>query len=272
MNEIQLNNGVIIPQLGLGVYKAQDGAETENAVKWALEAGYRHIDTAKYYQNEKSVGRAIKESGIPRRDIFLTTKIWTDDIRAGRTEEAFEKSLCELGTDYVDLYLIHWPVEGYEKAWAVLEKIYKEGRARAIGVSNFQIHHLRHLAEVSNVKPAVNQIESHPYFNNQEVIDYCLNHDIAAEVWRPLGGTGSTLLQDKTLHELAEKYGRTPAQIVIRWDIQRNVIVFPKSTHKDRIISNLNVFDFELSAEDMAAVGGLNKNERIGGDPDHISF
>ncbi len=225
VKDIILNNGIKIPQLGLGVFQTPDGIITENSVKWALEAGYRHIDTAMIYRNEASVGKAIKESGVAREDIFLTTKLWNEDIRQGRAKAAFEESLEKLQTDYVDLYLIHWPAKGYAEAWKDMEELYGEGRIKAIGVSNFQKHHLETLDKTAKITPAVNQIESHPYFNNQELIDYCLGRNIAVEVWSPLGGTGGNLLEDKDIAALAEKYGKTPAQIVIQWDIQRGVIV-----------------------------------------------
>ena len=272
MYEVKLNSGTQIPQLGLGVFQTEDGEQTRSAVKWALEAGYRHIDTAKIYGNEASVGQGIKESGVPREEIFLTTKLWNEDIRRGRAEAAFEESLRALQTDYVDLYLIHWPAEGYERAWAAMEGIYRSGRARAIGVSNFHLHHLERLEQIAAVAPAVNQIESHPYFTNQALIDCCRKKGIEVEVWSPLGGTGGTLLRDETLRLLGEKYGKSPAQIVLRWDLQRQVIVIPKSTHRDRIISNLDVFGFELSPEDMAAIDGLNRDERVGADPDNFDF
>ena len=183
MHYVQLNQGNKIPQLGLGVYQTADGQQTMDAVCWALEAGYRHIDTAKIYGNEKSVGDAIRASKIPRQQIFLTTKLWNDDIRAGRTEEAFNESLAALQTDYIDLYLIHWPAEGFTEAWTAMEKLYKQGRIRAIGVSNFHKCHLDELEKRADVMPAVNQVESHPYFNNNELIDYCFSRDIAVEVW-----------------------------------------------------------------------------------------
>lgn len=273
MNSIRLNNGAVIPQLGLGVYLTQDGEETVNSVKWALEAGYRHIDTAMIYGNEKSVAQGIKESGVPRKDIFITTKLWNEDIRQGRAQEAFKRSLEALDTDYVDLYLIHWPADGYEKAWEEMEKIYESGRAKAIGVSNFQVHHLETLMKNAHIKPAVNQIESHPYFTNQELIDYCLGQNIDIEVWSPLGGTGgNNVLSNDTIKSLAAKYRKTPAQIIIRWDIQRGVIVMPKSTHRDRILSNMQVSDWELSVEDMRMISELNRNERVGADPDNFDF
>lgn len=272
MNFIKMNNGIRIPQLGLGVYQTPDGEQTVNSVRWALEAGYRHIDTAKVYGNEKSVGEGIKASKVPRSDIFLTTKLWNQDIRAGRSKEAFQESLDALGTDYIDLYLIHWPADGYEKAWEEMEELYRSKKIRAIGVSNFQKSHLERLMKNANVVPAVNQIESHPYFKNQELIDYCHQLNIEVEVWSPLGGTGGNLLKDKVLQKLAEKYGRTPAQIVLRWDIQRNVVVIPKSIHKERIISNQDVFQFELSKEDMQLVSSLDRGQRVGPDPDYFDF
>ena len=272
MEFIQMNNGVSIPQIGLGVFQTKDGEETCNAVKWALEAGYRHIDTAMIYGNEESVGRGMKESGLAREEIFLTTKLWNADIRAKRGKEAFEESLKRLGTDYVDLYLLHWPVEHFAEAWAALEDLQMEGKIRTIGVSNFQIHHLEELEKTQRIAPAVNQIESHPYFNNQTVIDYCLKKNIQVEAWSPLGGTGGNVLQDPKLAEIGAKYGKSAAQTVIRWDLQRGIIVLPKSTHQDRIVQNLDVFDFELSDEDMQAIADLNRNRRVGPDPDHVDF
>ena len=272
MNYIELNNGVKIPQLGLGVFRSPAGQDTRNAVKWALDSGYRHIDTAKIYENEADVGIAIEESGVKREDIFLTTKLWNDDIRAGRAEEAFYESLERLRTDYVDLYLIHWPADGFEQAWITMEKLYNEGRIKAIGLSNFHESHLEKIKKTATVKPVVNQIESHPYFNNQNLINLCLKQGIQVEVWSPLGGTGGNVLQDKTINELAVKYGKSAAQIVIRWDIQRNVIVIPKSVHKERITANLDVFDFELSKEDMQTIDNLDRNLRVGADPDNFDF
>ncbi len=272
MNYIELNNGVKIPQLGLGVFRSPAGQDTRNAVKWALDSGYRHIDTAKIYENEADVGIAIEESGVKREDIFLTTKLWNDDIRAGRAEEAFYESLERLRTDYVDLYLIHWPADGFEQAWITMEKLYNEGRIKAIGLSNFHESHLEKIKKTATVKPVVNQIESHPYFNNQNLINLCLKQGIQVEVWSPLGGTGGNVLQDKAINELAVKYGKSAAQIVIRWDIQRNVIVIPKSVHKERIKANLDVFDFELSKEDMQIIDNLDRNLRVGADPDNFDF
>ncbi|WP_195276404.1 aldo/keto reductase [Anaerotruncus rubiinfantis] len=272
MQEVSLNNGVKIPQFGLGVFKTPEGEQTVSAVKWALEAGYRHIDTAKVYGNEKGVGLGIQESKVPREEIFLTTKLWNDDIRAGRTREAFAESLAALQTDYVDLYLIHWPADGYERAWAVMEELYQEGKIKAIGVSNFQKRHLECLEKTAKIAPAVNQIEAHPYFSNQELIDYCKARRIVVEAYRPLGGTGGNLLEDETLRALAQKYERTPAQIALRWAIQRDTVVVAKSTHQERIVSNMKIFDFVLSDTDMETIDGLNRNTRLGSDPDNFNF
>jgi diketogulonate reductase-like aldo/keto reductase len=264
-----LNNGVKIPMLGLGVYKS--ASRTKDAVRWALEAGYRHIDTAMMYNNEADVAAGIRESGVNRKDIFLTTKLWNDDMRQGKQREAFEKSLELLGTDYVDLYLIHWPVKDvYNESWRIMEELYKQGRARAIGVSNFQRYHLDDLLSNAEVVPAVNQIECHPYLTQQPLLDYCSDKGIAIQAWSPL--SRGLLFSDPTIVSLAEKYGKTAAQLIIRWHLQRDTIVFPKSIHKDRIIENANVFDFEICFEDMAAITALNQDRRIGADPDTFTF
>lgn len=267
MYYVELNNGVVIPQLGIGGF-----AQSKDAIRQALEMGYRLIDTAAQYGNEAEVGEAIRESRVKREDIFLTTKLWTEDIRQGRTYEAFQESLERLQTDYIDLYLIHWPAEGYDKAWKVMEGLYREGKIRSIGVSNFHVCHLDKIRETAEVMPAVNQIESHPRFCNQELIDYCMGKGIAVEAWCPLGGAGSRLLQDGTLAKLADKYGKTAAQVVIRWHIQRGVIIFPKTSHRERMESNMEVFDFTLFDEDMALVGGMDRGKRIGADPEDFGF
>ncbi|MCX8131575.1 MAG: aldo/keto reductase [Clostridia bacterium] len=272
MNLIKLNNGIEIPQLGLGVFQTEEGEQTENAVKWSLKAGYRHVDAAKIYNNEKSVGKAIIESGVAREEIFVTDKLWNDDIIQRRTKEAFYESLEALQMEYIDLYLIHWPVKGLEEAWIEMEKLYAAGKIRAIGVSNFHKQHLERLEEVASIIPAINQIESHPLLNNQELIDYCKAKGIQVEAWSPLGGTGSDLLQNEKLKQIAAGYGKTAAQIVIRWNIQRDIIVIPKSVHENRIISNMDVFDFELSSEDMKMINEMNKNLRVGPNPDDFDF
>ncbi len=272
MQNITLNNGIAIPQVGLGVFRTKDGEETINAVKWALEAGYRHIDTAAVYRNETGTGIGIQESGVKREDIFLTTKLWNDDVRAGRVREAFEESLKKLQTDYVDLYLIHWPADGFEKAWKEMESLYNEGLIKAIGLSNFHKHHLEKIDAIANVEPAVDQIESNLYFNNQELINYLQGRKIVVEAWSPLGGTGGHIVDDPVLAEVAKKHGKSPVQIIIRWHMQRGIVVLPKSTHKERIIDNFKVDDFELTSEEMELLNGLNKNQRTGSDPDNFNF
>jgi len=267
---VTLNNGVKIPQIGLGVFRAADGDETRNAVKWALEAGFRHIDTAAIYGNEESVGEAIRQSGVPREELFVTTKLWNQNMRDGRELEGFEESLRKLGLEYVDLYLIHWPVEVYPKAWAFMEKIYKEGRTRAIGVSNFQTHHLETLSKTAAVTPAVNQIELSPILSQYPLCQYCEKLGIKIEAWGPLGA--GACLSDPVIKGIGDKYGKSPAQVIIRWDLQRGLITFPKSINKDRIFSNTQVYDFSLTPEDMAAIDALNKDQRLGADPDTFDF
>lgn len=271
-HDVILNNDVLIPQVGLGVFRTPDGQATVDAVHAALECGYRHIDTASVYGNEKSVGEAVATSGVPREDVFITTKLWNDDIRKHRTMDAFQESLERLGTDYVDLYLIHWPAEGWQDAWTAMQEIYRSGRARAIGVSNFAKNHLDELLAHTDVKPAVNQIESSPTFPNQDMVDYCRGLGIAVEAWSPLGGTGSDLLKDERLIEIGEKYGRSSAQVVIRWHLQRGLIVLPKSVRSTRIQQNINVFDFELDDEDMHRIATMDTGVRNGADPNDFDF
>ncbi|WP_284703656.1 aldo/keto reductase [Clostridium swellfunianum] len=272
MDKIKLSNEVNIPVIGFGVFKAELGEQTENAVKWAFESGYRHIDTAKIYGNEQSVGNAILNSGLSRKDIFLTTKLWNDDIRAGNVREAFYESLEKLQTDYVDLYLIHWPVNGYAEAWKVLEELYFEKKIKAIGVSNFHKNHLEDLDKVATIKPMINQIESHPMFNNQELIDYCQSQKITVQAWSPLGGNGTNIISNECLNEIGKKYNKSAAQVIIRWHLQRNVIPLPKSVNKERIKSNTEVFDFNLTYEDMMKINELNQFKRVGPDPDCFKF
>ncbi|MCL6632564.1 MAG: aldo/keto reductase [Alicyclobacillus herbarius] len=265
-----LHNGVQMPWLGLGVWQVQNGDEVKNSVKAALAHGYRHIDTAAAYGNETGVGEAIRESGVPREEVFVTTKVWNADQGYDSTLRAFEESRKRLGFEYVDLYLIHWPVKGkYKDTWKALERLYQDGVVRAIGVSNFQIHHLEDVMADSQVVPMVNQVEYHPLLTQKELHTFCKQHKIQLEAWSPLmqGHLDQPLLAD-----LAQKYGKTPAQIVLRWDLQNEVVTIPKSVHENRIIENANVFDFELSAEDMARIDGLNQNHRFGADPDNFNF
>ena len=269
---LTLSNGVKMPQLGLGVYGAKDGPETEQAVLWALEAGYRHIDTAAVYGNERSVGAALRKSGLARSEVFLTGKIWNSHIRAGQTLPAFYQTLENLGADYLDLCLLHWPVEGREEAWETLAQLCEQGLIRAIGVSNFHVHHLNELIRATGVKPLLDQVESHPLMNNQTLIDACQEAGIAVGVWSPLGGPRVPLLEHPVLKALAEKYGRTPAQIVLRWDIQRGVAAVPKSVHRERIASNAQIFDFALTDADMAQIQAMDEGLRVGPDPEHFNF
>jgi diketogulonate reductase-like aldo/keto reductase len=270
----KLNNGVEIPYLGLGVFQVKEGDETANAVHWAIEAGYRHIDTAALYGNEKSVGIGIRSSGIDRKNIFVTTKLWKDDMLQGTQMKAFEKSLKLLQMDYVDLYLIHWPVaEKSMESWKVLEEIYKSGKARAIGVSNFMEKHLDALLQEAKIVPAVNQVECHPHLAQQPLADYCQKQGIAFEAWSPLGGTGGNLLDDPTLKKIADKHGKSTAKVTLHWELQRGLITIPKSIHQARIIANTDIYEFELSPDEMKAINTLDKNpQRTGPDPNNIDF
>ncbi|WP_206832050.1 aldo/keto reductase [Alicyclobacillus fructus] len=263
---VTLNNGVKMPWLGLGVYKAQAGEEVEQAIRFAFEAGYRHIDTAAFYANEESVGKAVRESGLPRSEVFVTTKVWNTDQGYDETLRAFEASLKRLGFDYVDLYLVHWPVSGkYRDTWRALERIYDEKLARAIGVSNFQIHHLEDILAHGNVVPAVNQVEYHPLLTQEPLRQFCREHQIQLEAWSPIMRGNLDL---PVLQELAQKYNKTPAQIVLRWDLQNEVVTIPKSVRRERIFENAALFDFSLSDEDMQRIHALNRNHRFGPDPD----
>ncbi|ARU63809.1 aldo/keto reductase [Tumebacillus avium] len=266
-----LANGVHMPWLGLGVFKTQEGEEVENSVRYALEAGYRHIDTAAIYRNEEGVGRAVQASGIAREELFITTKVWNTEQGYETTLAAFEESRQKLGLEYVDLYLIHWAVkEKYKETWRALEKLYKDGLVRAIGVSNFQVHHLQDLMATANVKPMVNQVEYHPYLTQKELLAFCKQEGIQFEAWSPI--MRGRVNDEPVIVQLAEKYGKTPAQIVLRWDLQHGVVTIPKSVRRERVIENAQLFDFELSAEDMATLDGLNREQRFGSDPDNFSF
>jgi diketogulonate reductase-like aldo/keto reductase len=266
-----LNNGLEMPWLGFGVFKMSDGQEVGQAVRYALETGYRSIDTASVYHNERGVGKAIRESGIPREDIFLTTKVWNEDQRKKRAMAAFEESLERLGTEYVDLYLVHWPVKGcYQETWQVMEEIYQSGRAKAIGVSNFQIHHLEGILRDSQTVPSVNQVEFHPFLVQPELLEFCHSHKIQIEAWSPL--MQGQIVTEPVVQKLAKKYAKTPAQIALRWDLQHEVVTIPKSSHPSRIAENAQIFDFQLSQADMSVLDALDEGKRIGPDPDNFNF
>ena len=269
--DIVLNNGVPMPQLGIGVWRASD-REAAYAVAEALRIGYRSVDTAAMYGNEPGVGRAVAASGLPREQVFVTTKVNNPDHGYDQALHAFDASVSRLGFVYVDLYLIHWPLprqNRYVDTWRALEKLYADSRVRAIGVSNFQIPHLQRLLDETDVVPAINQIELHPYLAQSELRAYHAEHGIATEAWSPLA-KGGALLRDPVITTLADKYGHTPAQIVLRWHIQVGNVVIPKSVHADRIAENFDVFGFELADDDMAAIGELDRDGRTGPHPDRF--
>ncbi len=266
-----LNNGVEIPWLGFGVFLSPPGGTTYDSVRTALDCGYRHIDTAMIYENEADVGKAIKDSGIPREEIFVTTKVWNDDIRSDNTLKAFDRSRKLLDMDIVDLYLVHWPVQGkYIKAYQALEKLYHDGLVRAIGVSNFLVHHLEYLLPRIEVQPVINQVEWHPWLQHPALESTCRANQIQLQAWAPLiQGQGANI---PLLRQIGDRYGKSWAQVVIRWDLQREVVTIPKSNTPSRIKENTQVFDFELNAEDMAAINALDENKHVADDPEYFDF
>ncbi len=282
---ITLNSGAKIPQLGLGVWQATND-ETERAVGFALgEAGYRHIDTAAAYGNEEGVGRGLAASGVPREDVFLTTKLWNADQGYESAFSAFDASLDKLAVDYVDLYLIHWPLQDRDRllrTWEALEEIAASGRARSIGVCNFEPHHLRLLADRGGTMPAVDQVELHPHLAQHEIRSTAAELGVAVESWSPLGGTSNagwgehskpnTLLTDPCIGAIASRHGKSPAQVLIRWHLQNGLIVIPKSAHPERIAQNIDVFDFDLTDIDLAEIGTLNDGVRVGLHPDEMNL
>lgn len=264
--KMQMNNGIEIPQFGLGVYLTKSGKECIDAVTWALEAGYRHIDTAKTYGNEKEVGEAVRNSGIKREEIFITTKLWNDDHGYESALKAFDKSLKTLNTDYIDLYLIHWPVKDKRKdSWKALEKIYESGYCKSIGVSNYMINHLNELFSYANTIPVINQVEFSPYNYQKELLDICTKNKIILEAYSPL--TRMKKLDDPKVLSIAKKHNKTVAQVLIRWAIEHEIVVIPKSAHKERIIENANVFDFSLDESDMKILNSLDEGFRVSWDP-----
>jgi len=270
-SKIKLNNSVEIPILGFGTLHIQ-GETAQNAVLWALETGYGHIDTAKAYGNESDVGKAVRKSGLPRDEVFVTTKLWNDEHGYDNALKAIDRSLKNLKLDYVDLYLVHWPVSGRRvETWKAMETILKDGKARSIGVSNFTVRHLEELLAEADVVPAINQIEFTPYLYQRELQRYCEGKGIKTEAWSPL--THGVKLSDPKLVEIANHYGRSSAQILIRWGLQHDAIVIPKSAHKERIIENSKVFDFSISDEDMRKLDSFNENLRTSGwDPESDRF
>ena len=274
-NTVTLNNGVKMPWQGLGVFRVEDSPKLVDAVKNAIKNGYRSIDGAAIYDNEVSMGEGIAEgikaAGISREDLFITSKVWNADLGYESTIKAYETSLKKLGLDYLDLYLIHWPVEGkYKDAWRALEYLYKKGRVKAIGVSNFQVHHLENLMKDAEIKPMINQIEFHPRLTQEKVRAFCKQNDIQVEAWSPL--MVGKLFDNEILKEIAQNHNKSIAQIILRWDIQNGVITIPKSTKVGRIIENSQIFDFELTNEEVEKINSLNQDLRVGPDPDNFDF
>lgn len=266
---LTLNNDVAMPRFGLGVFKSAPGAETADAVTAAIAAGYRSIDTATFYANEESVGAGIRASGVPREELFITTKVWNSDQGYDRTIEVFHESLKLLGLDYLDLYLVHWPIEPtYLDTWRALEALYREKKVRAIGVSNFEVRNLERVMRETEIVPAVNQIELHPYLQQKALRHYCADYGIAVEAWSPIARGG--VMEDETLRSIGERYGKSPVQVTLRWELQRDIITIPKSVHPERIRQNAEIFDFELSEDELARIDALDRGEggRLGPHPD----
>ena len=267
---VRLNNDVRMPFLGLGVYQSPPGKVTRNAVNFALRVGYRHVDTARIYGNEADVGEAVRESGVPRGDLFVTTKLWNSDQGYDSTLRACEASLKRLGLDYLDLYLVHFPVPDVRKeSWREMETLLKKGRCRAIGVSNFTIRHLEELITESDVIPSVNQVEFHPFLYQRELLKYCQKQGIQVEAYSPLAR--GERLKHPRISSLAQKYSKTPAQLMIRWGIEHGLVVIPKSTREERIRENSQVFDFDISDDDMRSLDSLNEDLRLNWDPTNVT-
>ena len=260
MQKVKLNNGIEMPILGFGVYQIEDQVLCEQCVYDAIEAGYRSIDTAAAYGNEEAVGRAIKRSGVPREDLFITTKLWISDAGYDKAKKAFEASMKRLQLDYLDLYLIHQPFNDYYGAWRAMEELYKEGSIRSIGVSNFMPDRLVDLILHNEITPAVNQVETNPFYQQIEAEAFMQEKGVQIESWAPFAEGKNNMFQNETLAAIASKYGKSRAQVVLRWLIQRNIVVIPKSIRKERIIENFNVFDFELTKEDMKKIAALDTN------------
>ncbi|OXS77832.1 aldo/keto reductase [Domibacillus enclensis] len=272
MHFVTLNNGLKMPQLGFGVWQVPDD-EAASAVGKALETGYRSIDTAMIYKNERGVGQALKNSSVPREELFITTKVWNGDQGYESTLHAYDESLERLGLEYVDLYLIHWPTpkfDQYVETYKAMEKLYKDGRVKSIGVCNFEIEHLERLLTECEVKPVLNQVECHPYLVQQDLKDFCAKHDILIEAWSPLD-QGGEVLKDNVVQKIADAHGKTPAQVVLRWHLQNGTVVIPKSVTPSRIEENFHVFNFELTAEEMSEITQLNRDRRNGSHPNEMN-
>lgn len=266
---VPLGNATAMPYFGLGVYQIEEGEEIFNAVSQAIAAGYRLFDTAAAYDNEAGVGRAIRESPVAREDVFITSKVWNTDQGFENTLKAFDRSIRKMKFDYLDLYLIHWPVKGkYKDTWRAIETLYVEGRIKAIGVSNFLQHHLEDLMAEAKIYPMVNQVEFHPYLVQPELHAFCKENDIQIEAYSPL--MQGNVNEIKELQEIATNYGKKPSHVVLRWDLQKNVVTIPKSSNPEHIKSNTEIFDFELSKDDMEIIDDLNQNSRLGDHPDHF--
>lgn len=270
---VTLNNGVQMPQFGLGVFQSKEGSEVEKAVRSAIDFGYRHIDTAAIYGNEEGTGKAVRDSGIAREEMFITTKVWNSAQREGQVREAFEESLRKLDIGYIDLYLVHWAVKDkYVDTWLTLEKLYAEGKIKAIGVSNFYEHHFDDVLAAGSLVPTVNQVELHPYLRLGGLQSYLKEKGCYIEAWSPLAQARAELFNNPTLQTIAEEHSKTVAQVILRWHWQHGIVVIPKSVKPHRIAENGSIFDFELSAAEMSAIDGLDKNERNGPHPDNCDF
>ena len=263
MEKVVLNNGVEMPILGFGVYQVTDQNECETSVFEAINAGYRLIDTAQAYGNEEAVGKAIKKSGVDRKDLFITTKLWVSDVSYEKAKKAFEKSLKNLGLDYLDLYLIHQPYGDVHGAWRAMEELYKEGKIRAIGISNFQPDRVMDMIMFNDVVPAVNQIETHPFNQHIETQKFLIENKVQIESWGPFAEGRNDIFKNELLASIGKKYNKSIAQVILRWLTQRGVVVIPKSVRKDRIAENINVFDFKLAAEDMEAISKLDTGKSL---------
>lgn len=265
-----LANGVKIPAIGFGTYKLGDNEKAVSALKYALEVGYRHIDTAAFYGTEEAVGQGIKESNVKREDIFLVTKLWNDCHGYDNAIKAFNDSIKRLGVDYLDLYLIHWPNELNADTWRALEDLYEEGKVKAIGVCNFKIGHLEELKKTAKIMPMTNQIEIHPGCTQKDMVEYCQGNNIQLVAWGPI--MRGRVLTEPLMIELSKKYNKTIPQITLRWHIQNGIIPIPKSSNEERIKENFNIFDFEISNEDMLKIDSLNRNENVSGVPDNTNY